>query len=442
MTGPWAPPSTDRALGLDFFATASAPIAARIKADPDDFHVTEVSAYPRPAVDGPFTVLTVRSRDWEQHELGERIARALRLAPNAIAWAGTKDRRAVAERLASYRGMPPSGPIEIPRVEIVDAYRARDGLSLGHHFGNAFAIRLAGPTAEEGLAEAVAAPLRELRAAGGFPNFFGPQRFGEVRPVTHLVGRRIVAGDLDGAVETYLTEVVDPSDRLGVEARRAYADHRDPVRALREFPPQFRFERQLLDHLAQGHGAARALRSLSRNLRLLFVHAFQSLLFNRWLSARHAEALPLDRPVAGDRVLRVAVDGTTPGAEAVEVSADNVEEVADTVARGRARLAGPLVGYATPRGFGAPGAILERLLDEEGVARERFRLPEFPEVASAGTWRPAWVDLPPVGVRGDRRPELGPDLEDGAWLTFALPKGTYATVLLREVLKTGAIATG
>jgi tRNA pseudouridine13 synthase len=111
-------------------------------------------------------------------------------------------------------------------------------------------------------------------------------------------------------------------------------------------------------------------------------------------------------------------------------------------ARGRARLAGPLVGYETPRGTGRPGEILDRLLEEEHVSRDGFRLPSAPDVASGGSWRPVLVPMPPVGVvRTDPSATVGspPEPTDGVWLTFALPKGSYATVLLREYIKAGAV---
>lgn len=426
-------------MGLEFYLTDTPGLEARLKATAEDFRVQEISAHPTPVPDGPFTVLRVVSRDWEQHELSRRLARELRLAPSALSWAGTKDRRAIAERLVSYRGLPPDGPLHIPRAEVLEAYRAREGLVLGHHFGNGFAIRLSAPHAESSTQrDRVVAALGALREQGGFANLFGLQRFGEVRPVTHEVGRALVKGSVADAVETYLTAIPPTGDGFGEEARRSYREHRDAARALREFPPQFTFEREMLDHLARGHPPERAFRALGRELRLLFVHAYQSLLFNRWASERRRLGLSLREPTVGDFVLRVARDGTVPGREAVPVDEGNLSEVQETVRRGGARLAGPLVGHETPRSAGPAGALLDRLLESEGVDRAAFRLPATPEIASRGSWRPVWVDLPPIGLREECTDGRPPAEEHGFWLTFSLPKGSYATVLLREVLKTGA----
>jgi tRNA pseudouridine13 synthase len=433
------PPPEERALGLEFYATDLAPIPARIKATAGDFEVREISEYPMPEASGAFTVLRVRSSDWEQHELAQRIAGVLRLPPHAISWAGTKDRRAVSERLFSYRGAPPSGPVDIPGAEVLEAYTARDGLSLGHHYGNAFGIRLSEigadlPAVVDRL-EKVRAALRE---AGGFPNLFGPQRFGEVRPVTHLVGRALVLGRPEEAVDVYLTWVAGDADTLGADARREYARHRDAARALREFPPAFRFERRLLDHLARGHSPERAIGALSRDLRTLFVHAYQSLLFNRWVSRRAAGGLSLTRPEAGDWLLRVGRNGTVTSTDPVEVGLDNLAECLEFVDRGRAVLAGPLVGFETPAMAGRPGELLEAVLAEEHVRRDDWRIRRAPDLASRGAWRAVSVPTPPIAIAPEPSPDGPGGTGPSAWLKFSLPKGAYATVLLREFVKAGA----
>jgi tRNA pseudouridine13 synthase len=444
MGSSWIPPNSERSIGIGFYATDTPGVGGVLKDRAESFQVREISLYPMPQADGPFTVLRVVSRNWEQHELSERLAQRLGLASHAISWAGTKDRRAVAERLASYKGAPPTAELGIPGVEITEAYRARDGMVLGHHFGNAFAVRLSGASPES-TAERIEATREALRSYGGIPNFFGPQRFGEVRPITHLVGRELVRGDVARAVDLYLTERTGSGDARGNEARAAFAEHRDPLRALREFPTEFRFERQLLDHLARGNSPERALRALSRELRRLFVHAFQALLFNRFLTERSRLGLPLAEPVPGDFLLRVARDGTVPAKGSVPVLEDNLREARETVRKGRALVAGPLIGCETPTETGVPGEIVVRLLAEERLDRDGFRVPAAPDLASAGAWRPLMIPMPPIACV--REPAPSPEAgaaapEEPFWFRFALPKGSYATVLLREFQKVGATPRG
>jgi tRNA pseudouridine13 synthase len=427
-TPPAIPPS-DREIGIDFYGTRAPGAPGRVKITPQDFRVSEISAYPTPDPTGDRTVIEIESENWEQHELAEAIARRWGLSPHALEWAGTKDRRAVSVRLFSYLGAPPTQELGLPRVRLVQAYRSRQGLSLGHHYGNRFAIRIETLGDVETSLRRYEEVRAELRELGGFANLFGPQRFGEVRPITHEVGRALVQGDSHRAVEIYLCDTTHGPDSIGQAARRAYAEHRDAARALREFPPSFGFERALLERLARGQSPDRALKALSRELRMLFVHAYQSLLFNRWVSRRVARGIPLDRPIVGDTLLRVGRDGTLVSRPGIPVGSDNLEEANRWVADRGAVLAGPLVGYETPESRGLPGEILESILAEEGVTREAFRLYAHPEVASAGAFRPVRVPMPSLA--------LAP-VDGGVLFEFSLPKGAYATILLREFLKPSA----
>ncbi|HYA10738.1 MAG TPA: tRNA pseudouridine(13) synthase TruD [Thermoplasmata archaeon] len=422
-------PASDRAVGIGFYLSTSPGVPGRLKATAEEFRVREVSSYPRPDPAGPYTVLRLESRGWEQHELAEAVARRLGLARRSISWSGTKDRRAVSERLFAYRGPPPTGDLGLAGVTVVDAYPSREGLVLGRHYANAFEVHV-GELAEPASALATYRAVEaELRAAGGFPNFFGAQRFGEVRPITHEVGRWIVRGDLARAVDAYLIDrPASGVEGAGDRAREAFGEHRDARRALGEFPHEYRFERSILDRLAHGDPPERALRALPHELRRLFVHAFQSYVFNRHLSSRHDAGLPLDRPVVGDMVVRLGRDGTYRGQDVAPVGEENLPECTELVRRGRALVAGPLVGASTRLAPGEPTRLLERILAEEQVAPASFSVPAAPELGSEGTWRALLVPLPPLGLEADAT---------GVWFRFSLPKGAYATVALREFLKPG-----
>ncbi|MCI4346691.1 MAG: tRNA pseudouridine(13) synthase TruD [Thermoplasmata archaeon] len=437
LLGPEVPP-VDAELGLRCYGSTTPGTGGRLKASAEDFEVREISAYPMPDENGLFTILRIESRMREQHALVGSLARALGLPPGAIAWAGTKDRRAITEQLLSVRAAPIDPlRLDLPGVRVLDLYRARTGLVLGHHYGNAFRIRVSEvPLGPEEARERIGATLAELRTKGGLPNYFGPQRFGEVRPVTHLVGRALLHGDVPGAVELYLSAELGLESGPGALARKAYRDHHDARRALEEFPRAFLFERRMLDHLAQGHPPERAFRALPRELRVLFIHAYQAWLFNEYLSGRLERGISPEEPAPGDTVLRVARDGTFPGTGAVPVSLDNLAEATALVRRGLGRLAGPLVGYGSGPLTGTPLEILGPLLEREGISERSFLLPSTPDIASEGNARPLLLAVPPLGQAVEARDGgTGPSAYR---LTFSLPKGAYATVLLRELLKSGS----
>jgi tRNA pseudouridine13 synthase len=91
----------------------------------------------------------------------------------------------------------------------------------------------------------------EIKVIGGVPNFFGHQRFGTVRPITHLVGKAIVKGSLEKAVMLFLAESSPHEHPVSRKARQELWQTRDFEKALRDFPEQLRYERRMLKSLAE-----------------------------------------------------------------------------------------------------------------------------------------------------------------------------------------------
>ncbi len=168
---------------------------------------------------------------------------------------------------------------------------------------------------------------------------------------------------------------------------------------------------------------------------LLFVHAYQSYLFNRILSERIRRRIPLDRAVEGDIILP-AVSGEPPrNAEPIRVDAGNLDKVNAQLAKRRAVVTAPLPGNDTPIAEGVPGAIEEEILAKERLVAGDFRNLHLPEASSAGLRRGILTPLYELawGVGAD------PDAPGKCVveMRFALPPGAYATTLLREVMKAG-----
>src|SRR5207244_8406113 len=96
---------------------------------------------------------------------------------------------------------------------IIVVYRSDRPLELGDLSGNRFRIVVSDlPVEPEIVAKTVEETARALRIAGGFPSFFGIQRFGSVRPITHVVGRHLVRGEFREAVEAYVANPLEGAD--------------------------------------------------------------------------------------------------------------------------------------------------------------------------------------------------------------------------------------
>jgi len=296
----------EAAIGLEVYGTDAPGIGGRLKRSPEDFLVEEVSAYPPRFDGGPFTIAKVTAQNWEMNRLVRQLSKSLGIARERIGFAGTKDKRAITSQLMSFP-VPADRLMQLSlhQIAISDPYPAKRGITIGDLVGNAFTIRVTETELhDDALSTAVADTTEQLEALNGFPNFFGVQRFGAVRPITHEVGKWIVKGDLEKAVMTYAANPLPNEREESREARKRLQEEGDFEQALSYYPKIMTFERTLIGHLSRNPGDhAGAISTLPSNLQMMFVHAYQSFLFNRMLSERVRRGIPLDRPVEGDVVL-------------------------------------------------------------------------------------------------------------------------------------------
>jgi tRNA pseudouridine13 synthase len=159
---------------------------------------------------------------------------------------------------------------------------------------------------------------------------------------------------------------------------------------------------------------------------ILFVHGYQSYLFNRILSERMREGLPVHEPVEGDVVLAARPDGRPDREREIPVDRGNLEKVAAQCRAGKAFVSGVLFGSESEFAAGRPGEIEKRVVGSEGLRRDDFVIPAIPRLSSKGTRRELLAPL------RDLEWEAG----DGTLeMRFTLTPGCYGTSLLREFLK-------
>ncbi|HWG89552.1 MAG TPA: tRNA pseudouridine(13) synthase TruD [Candidatus Thermoplasmatota archaeon] len=433
---PLNPEHPEARLGMGRYLTSSRGIGGRIRVLPEDFDVDEVPL-PIPKVNGPgkYTLARVRSRNWETNRLMRELAQRLHISERGdLFFAGTKDRRAVTTQYVALRAPEERvRALQIKDVDILETTRVDRAPKIGDLIGNRFRIRIR--EFQMPLAEAHAharACLDEVLAAGGFPNYYGIQRFGQVRPITHEVGRALVEGDFRRAVMLYVANPIEGEQEDSYQARLRLEKEGNFHAALQYFPEYATFERSMLQSLVERpDDPLRALKQLPENLLTMFVYAYQSLLFNRVVTARLAAGLPLGEPVVGDLALPPGPEGTPDHETYLPVGERNRDKVAMQVKRGKAWVSGIVYGTEVPFAEGRMGEIEQRTVAEEGLNRESFRVPAFPQVGSRGTRREIMCPLKEVELTA------GTD-GFGDYLEFAffLPKGSYATCLLREIMKT------
>lgn len=416
----------DKALGMEIYITRTPGIGGVIRKSPEDFVVEEIFDEDH-YEGGRYLVVEVKKRDWDTHKLVREIARALRISQRRISFAGTKDRRAVTRQRMAIMNLDEDKLIDlrIPDLTISVLGRTNRPLGLGDLKGNRFRIVIRDlAVGAESARERMERITSEILEIGGVPNYFGVQRFGEIRPVTHLVGREIVRGDLERAVITYLAMPFPDEPEETRAAREELWESGDVRAALRRYPRHLTYELAMLNHLVSSPGDhAGALMVLPENLRRMFVHAYQSYLFNRMLSTRLRRCLTFE-PVEGD-IICFSKDGLPDVSRIERVTDENIGAVKRLFDRERAFVTLPLIGYESELADGEQGEIERSILESEGISRESFAVKICPDLGSPGARRPALLQVDP-------QIDLG---ENYACIQFSLPPGSYATVVLREYMK-------
>ena len=117
------------------------------------------------------------------------------------------------------------------------------------------------------------------------------------------------------------------------------------------------------------------------------------------------------------------------------VDEGNVDRVNYLIERGRAALALPIIGYDTTLPSGSlQEEIARRVLSELELRLDSFKVKSMPELAARGGFRQALVNPPTLKLlRVSKDGKVG---RVTASLYFSLPKGSYATCLMREIMKT------
>ena len=422
-------PTGEEEVGILGFLTATPGLGGKLKAEAEDFVVEEVSLPPREVATGHITAATFRVRNWETNRFVRQMSRRLGVSSRRVRFAGVKDKRAITTQLMTVEAPTASvGALHMPDVEVLSTFPTDRHLSLGELVANEFVIQVTGIELDvETVADRAEDVMAQVRDAGGVPNFYGPQRFGVSRPVSHLVGRDLVSGDVDAACWTYLTHEGAGENAEAREARRTLREGRDVREALRTFPKNLGHERNMLGHLLhEPEDCAGALRRLPFNLLLMFVHAFQGRLFNLVLSERLRRDLPLDQPVEGDMLVVRDPMGNPVHDDPVPVTSHNLAKAQKQVERGRALVSGIVPGMVAPLAQGEMGEIELAVLEAEELERGFFRIVGLTELTSPGIRRElAMTEVVPTCEPGEGR----------ATFSFRLNKGCYATVVLRELMK-------
>jgi len=434
----------DVKLGMEIYASSTPGIGGKIRSKHEDFIVEEVlldgskaSIHLREGAcqisgRGRYLICILIKRGWDTLAVIERIARQIGISPEMISIAGIKDAQALTAQHISIGAVSP----EKIKTNLKDAYLipirfSEEKISTRNLMGNQFHITVRSILHSSlETRRMIIETWREISSLGGVPNFFGHQRFGTIRPITHMVGKFIIKERFEDAAMIFLSEPGEHESPQAENAREYLRETMDFRSALKRFPRGLLYERLMLRYLSRyPRDFLGALRRLPVKLRRLFVQAYQSYLFNRFLSERMKRKISLIHIQKGDYIINIGARGL-PTEGFIKVKDENLDSISSKVEKEDVALALPVIGFEQQLSGGVQGEIEMEILEQEGVQPRDFRVKKMPECSMRGNLRRALASV--MNLKFETESADGGTIAN---FRFMLHKGSYATVLLREFMK-------
>ncbi len=384
----------------------------KLKRLAEDFQVEELPIV-EPGVRGRFVFYRLTKRGMGTLEAVEAVCRRWNLAGNRLSYGGLKDRHAVTTQYLTIVDGP-ERPLNERSFDLIPLGRIDRPYGPALFKGNRFRVVLR-DLDETAVAKASRA-VSEL-PRDGLPNYFDDQRFGSVGFSGGFIAKAWLAGDHELALKLALAEP-NPSDRPATKIEKATLQecwgNWTEAKAKLERSHARSLVTYLVDHPADFRGAFARVR---RELRSLYFSAYQSYLWNLILgklieqTTRLEQRIPIDFKVA-----------TLPMQRGLD------REQAEVLAACKV----PLPASRTPLPAEGPereAAIA--VVTAEGFAWEDLRVKHLKDVFFSKGTRPA-LFFPENLEHAIEVDELAPSRKKMR-LNFDLPKGAYATLLVKRV---------
>ncbi|MFW9892683.1 MAG: tRNA pseudouridine(13) synthase TruD [Candidatus Thorarchaeota archaeon] len=432
----------EKSLGMELYSTKSEGIGGKLKIRFEDFIVQEITpekqvlsienwettARSPQNIDGErsrFLTFTVQKMGLATMDISNILAASLKISRNYVTYAGLKDKRAITVQTMSVpsRADEILPSLQLSRIAIRDIRYTRKPIQIGDLWGNRFTILLRNIDTEGDSALDVIMEIQNTPLL----NYFGIQRFGLTRPYTHLVGKALVQRDFESAVRIMLTTTSEyESDELTDMRIRLEEDLIPTEDVIDLFPQDLNYEKDVMKYLLNHPGEfEKAILKIPPKMLTLQVHAFQSYIFNRLISERARLGMSINRPQVGDFLIKL--DETHSGRDSwLFVTDSTIEEREQQVVSGEYGLASTIPGYATRLPPSSQTGILKQILNDEGTQLQDFRNPKMKALDA-----PGGLHLTSI-LMTDIESSIS---EDGVLVKFSLRKGSYATVVMREIMK-------
>jgi len=387
-------PDIDLQIGISVYSTTFAGIGGKIRISPDDFHVDElISKKVENTIRDQegYAVYKLKKKNIDtNHALSGIFAKkGIRLKS-----LGLKDASAIPEQFVCSGNK--GRAIETFSTDKYTLERlgyVKKPLSKKNMIGNHFKIKIS--ECSNGLSL--------FTEYDKILNFYGYQRFGSKRAVTHLIGKALLKRDFKKAVELILCFTSTYDSKENTEIREKLSDPENYEKYFDQVPHQMDIERIVLKEMIEHSEPIRAIRAIPVSLRRFYIQAYQSFIFNQSLSSAFLDGENLFEAEFGD------------------VCFDFDGIIGKYVKGLDQNLALPFVGYSYYKKTRFDYQI-SKILEQEEISPKDFFIKEMQEVSSEGGFRQAAIHCSDYSTHENT-------------VEFSLSRGSFATILLREIMK-------
>ena len=329
----------------------------QLKQVPEDFIVKEISNV-NSENNGQYACYILKKTNCTTIDALQTLSKKFKIPLKHFGFAGNKDKNAVTEqKISIFRGSKDFENIRINKIELEYAGNGDQPISLGGLQGNNFTITIRNLD-DEDIEKIKNLESKKIK----IPNIFGPQRFSKNN---HSIGKAIIKRDFKKAIEL----ILENNGQIEIY--------------IKEY-----LERNRNNYIE-------ALRLIPLKTRKLFVHSYQSFLFNRLVN----EYLKMGNKAKNIKIPLIGFDF-----ELSQIKSNELKK------------------------------LLKKTIEDEKIISRDFIVNQMPELASEGGFRDLFFELKDLKVLEIADDELNQNKRK-AKINFSLPKSCYATTLLEYAFR-------
>jgi len=364
-----------------------------------------------------FTEFNLVKINTEPFKAFNLIASALKVPVSHITYSGLKDRCSISVQKVAVKG---NHVVKLNNLKLRDIFinnisPSRKSIRLGSNKGNHFTVIIRNIDNDIDV-EKRNLKVFDMLSNNGFLNYYGLQRFGTFRPNSHIIAKHILLNEY----ENVFNELQEG------DMEWAYAN----------FPKGLNYERMMIHHLKDHEKDFKgSVQKIPSYLIKLLFSSFQSYFFNKMLTLRIKKGISPFEPANGDVIIILDDDNGSLTSIKYIYGGKYDKFLKEAIRLNRAHIVIPLVGYDTKMDdYPLMNKFFEDVLNEEKIDSTIFKCELFRQYEFKGAHRAMVIKLSDAKILEVSKDDIFQDKQK-VKIEFSLPRGSYATMVLRELMK-------